>query len=405
MENTALDNSKKYFCIFGGGAIRGFAYLGAMMALQEMGVQIKGYAGSSVGAVFAAFAAVGYSIDDLHKVFDDVNFDLFRDVQFNIAKNFAISKGEFFLDWIRECIEKKYYGAEYEKDKNNPVTFKDLKEDIMVITSNMNGCTPFVFSKYSTPDFEIAQAVRISTALPGLFEPFEYDGKLLIDGDMMKSWPMWRVGTPLCPDDCRVLEFRLEGSKSWDKVKNSIEYMNAVFATLSNFATDYIESTYQPKDKFDYIKIDTDKVLPVQFTLPYDERIKLIEIGYNTTIDYFKNTLLEKRKKLLPHYEVILDKLIRAKNNITLNHIDKAKSRVCELFVYLCEAKRYIDSSIYDDIIKFKDYFFNNITVSAVFKRTGLKNKRQVEYYANQLNIKLLDRCMELQEYIKSIEE
>ena len=404
MDNTALQNSKKYLCIFGGGAIRGFAYLGAMMALQEFNVEIKGFAGSSVGAVFAAFAGVGYTMDELHKVFDDVNFDLFRDVQLNLAKNFAISKGEFFLDWIRECIEKKYYGADYKKDKNDPVTFKDIKEDVMVITSNMNGCTPFVFSKYSTPDFEIAQAVRISTALPGLFEPFEYDGKLLIDGDMMKSWPMWRVDSPLCPDDYRVLEFRLEGSKNWSNVKNSIEYLNAVFATLSNFATDYIESTYRPKDKFDYIKIDTDKVLPVQFTLPYDERIKLIELGYNATVDYFRNTLVEKRKQLLPHYEVLLDKLIRAKNNITLNHIDKAKSRICEMFVYLCEAKRCIDIAIYDDIVKFKNYFFNNIKTSPVLKRTSLKDKRQVEYYANQLNIRLLDRCMELKAYIDSME-
>ena len=393
MDNTALQNSKKYLCIFGGGAIRGFAYLGAMMAMQEIGIEIKGFAGSSVGAVFAAFAGVGYTIDELHKIFDDVNFDLFRDVQFNLAKNFAISKGEFFLDWIRECLEKKFYGADYEKDKNNPVTFKDLKEDVMVITSNMNGCTPFVFSKYSTPDFEIAQAVRISTALPGLFEPF----------DMMKSWPMWRVDSPLCPDEYRVLEFRLEGSKNWDNVKNSIEYLNAVFAVLSNFATDYISSTYQPKDKFDYIKIDTDKVLPVQFTLPYEERIKLIELGYNATSDYFKNTLVEKRKKLLPHYEVLLDKIIRARNNITLGHIDKAKSRICEMFVYLCEAKRYIDIAIYDDIVKFKNYFFNNIKTS-FFKRTVLKDKRQVEYYANQLSIRLLDRCMELKAYIEDME-
>ena len=255
--------AKQYMCIFGGGAIRGLAYLGALRAMKELGIKIKAYAGSSVGAVFAAYAALDYEYNEFKELFDEVNFDLFRDVQLNLAKNFAISKGEHFLNWLRTCIEKKFYGEQYEKDKHQPVTFKDIDKDIFVITSNLNGCEPFIFSKYTTPDFEVAQAVRISTALPGLLEPFEYQEKVLIDGDMMKSWPMWRINDILCPEDCRIIEFRLEGAKFWPNVKNSVEYLNAVFATMSNFATDYIMQTYQPKDKFDYIKIDTDHILPV----------------------------------------------------------------------------------------------------------------------------------------------
>lgn len=392
--------SKKYLCIFGGGAIRGFAYLGALRALKEVNVEIKGFAGSSVGAVFAAFAALGFTQEEFFEIFDSVNFDLFRDMQFNIAKNFAISKGEFFLDWIRNGIEKKYYGEKYVKGKNNPVTFKDVKEDIIVITSNINGCTPYEFSKYTTPDFEIAQAVRISTALPGLFEPFDYENHILIDGDMMKSWPMWKVSTSLCPDEYRILEFRLEGGKDWAKIKNSIEYLNAVFAALSNFATDYIMETYQPKDKFDYIKIDTDKVLPVQFTLPCEERMKLIDIGYKSTLEYFKNTLVGKKQKLLPQYQVILDHLIKIKNKIRTNDITAAKNQLCEMFVYLCESKRYIDTAIYDDIIKFKNYFFNNMKTSLFLKKVSLKDKRQIEFYLNKINEAVLEKCIEIEDYI-----
>ena len=111
--------SKEYFCIFGGGAIRGLAYLGAMQAMQELGVVIKGYAGSSVGAVFAAFASLDYTYEEFREIFNEVNFDLFRDVRFDIAKKFAISKGEHFLNWIRCGIEKKYYAEKYEKAKMN----------------------------------------------------------------------------------------------------------------------------------------------------------------------------------------------------------------------------------------------------------------------------------------------
>lgn len=398
-------DSKKYLCIFGGGAIRGFAYLGALEALRELNVDIKAFAGSSVGAVFAAYAALGFSSCELRDIFNEVKFELFKDIQINLAKNFAISKGEFFLNWIRDGIEKKYYGEKYEKGKNNPVTFKDIDCDLIVITSNLNGCTPYLFSKYTTPDFEVAQAVKISTALPGLLEPFEYDDHLLIDGDMMKSWPMWRISNTLCPDDYRILEFRLEGGKNWAKVNNSVEFLNAVFCTLSNFATDFIKSVYQPKDKFDYIAIDTDKVLPVEFTLPVEKRQKLIEVGYTTTMDYFKNTLLEKKKNLLPQYQVILDNLIKIKNLLKDGKIEQAKNQLCELFVYLCDAKRFIDQQIYDDIVKFKNYFFSNISQTFFLHTYELKDCRQIEFYLNKINVDVLNKCVELDDYIKEFEK
>lgn len=396
--------SKQYLCIFGGGAIRGLAYLGALRAMKEIGVQIKSFAGSSVGAVFAAYASLDYTYEEFEEIFKEVNFDLFRDVRLDITKKFAISKGEHFLDWIRTGIEKKFYGEKYEKGKNQPVTFKDIDKDFFVITTNINGCTPYVFSKYTTPDFEVAQAVRISTSLPGLLEPFEFEDNVLIDGDIMKSWPMWRICDILCPKDCRVIEFRLEGGKYWPDVKNSVEYLNAVFATMSNFATEYIMQTYQPKDKFDYIKIDTDHILPVQFTLPQSERDKLVEIGYATTIEYFKKTLPQKKKELLPRYTVILDHLIKIKNSLATDRVIKAKSQMCDLFIYLCEAKRYIDSAIYDSIVKFKDYFFSHITESFFWKKTKLKDAREVEFYLNNLYNDVLERCMEIEEYIKETE-
>lgn len=393
--------NKQYLCIFGGGAIRGLAYLGALQAMKELNVQIKAFAGSSVGAVFAAFASLEYDYDEFKELFNEVNFDLFRDVQLNLAKNFAISKGEHFLNWIRAGVEKKYYGQDYQKGKNPPVTFKDIDRDFYVITTNINGCNPFIFSKYTTPDFEVAQAVRISTAMPGLLEPFEYNNNVLIDGDMMKSWPMWRVNELLCPKDCRIIEYRLEGGKFWPNVQNSVEYLNAVFATMSNFATEYIMQTYQPKDKFDYIKIDTDHILPVQFTLPQPEREKLIQLGYDTTMEYFKKTLVQKKKNILPYYTVILDHLIKIKNAIRTNRILRAKSRLCDLFIYLCEAKRIIDTTIYDSTLEFKDYFFSNLKESFFLKNTELKNLRHVEFYLNKLYDDVLERCIELENYLK----
>ena len=102
-----MNKQMKYTCLFGGGAIRGAAYAGAIKALKDLGITIGNIGGSSVGSIVAALLAVGYDAEDIREIFLDVNFDLFKDFQFGLGAKFALSKGELFLDWIRELLEKK----------------------------------------------------------------------------------------------------------------------------------------------------------------------------------------------------------------------------------------------------------------------------------------------------------
>lgn len=46
-----MDNNFKYTCLFGGGAIRGVSYIGAVKALEELGIIPDRLAGSSVGSI------------------------------------------------------------------------------------------------------------------------------------------------------------------------------------------------------------------------------------------------------------------------------------------------------------------------------------------------------------------
>ena len=226
-------NALKYTCLFGGGAIRGAAYVGAIKAMDEVGINPVNIAGSSVGSIVAALWAVGYTYKEIKQVFMDVNFDLFKDIQFGLGPQFALSKGELFLDWIRELIEAKYYGKEYIKGKNRAVTFADIEKNLTVITTNISNFECQEFSKATTPDFEIATAIRISSSMPGLMKPFEYNNTLLVDGDLQKSMPMWKLSKNLLKDDERVLEFRLEGDYNGAD-KNALDYINTVYSCITS---------------------------------------------------------------------------------------------------------------------------------------------------------------------------
>ena len=153
-----MNESLKYTCLFGGGAIRGVSYIGAIKYLEELNIDISTLGGSSVGSIFATLLAVGYSADEMNHIFSGVNFNLFRDISIGIGPFFALSKGEVFLDWIRELIEKKYYGENYKKGQNNAVTFKDINKNLIIITTDLGNFECKEFSKEETPDFEIASA-------------------------------------------------------------------------------------------------------------------------------------------------------------------------------------------------------------------------------------------------------
>ena len=128
----------KYTCLFGGGAIRGAAHAGVYKALLHLGIQPTTLAGSSVGSLVAALIAVGYTPDELSQVFLSVNFELFRDISLGFNQKFALSKGEVFLEWLRDLIEKKFYGPAYLKGQCKRVTFSDIKKNLIIITTNMN---------------------------------------------------------------------------------------------------------------------------------------------------------------------------------------------------------------------------------------------------------------------------
>ncbi|MDR1327910.1 MAG: patatin-like phospholipase family protein, partial [Heliobacteriaceae bacterium] len=260
------ENSLKYTCLLGGGAIRGITYSGAIKALEELGVQTKTYAGSSVGAVIAALLAVGFNAEEINEILLEVNFELFKDIQLGIGPKLALSKGEVFQEWLRGHIESKFYGSKYKKGAHRAVTFKDLEKNLIIITTDLSNYVCKEFSKQETPDFEIAKAVRISCSMPGLIQPTEYNNTLLVDGDLQKSWPMWKLSNNLMSDDERILEFRLEGFAQSNDF-NPLDFANTVYSCMTAMASSFVSKLYGSRDKFDYLVLNTGDVIVVDFNL------------------------------------------------------------------------------------------------------------------------------------------
>lgn len=404
MDNKFMDNNFKYTCLFGGGAIRGVSYIGAVKALEELGIIPDRLAGSSVGSIFAALLAVGYNAEELKDIFIKVNFELFKDISIGLGPLFAISKGEVFLEWVRELIEKKYYGENYKKGVNPAVTFKDIKKNLVVITTNLSNFECKEFSKFDTPDYEIASAVRISCCMPGLMKPIEYNKTLLVDGDLQKSWPMWKLSKHLLNDDERILEFRLEGNYESNDI-SGINYANAVYSCMTAISTSFITNIYGNKDKFDYIVLNTGDIVVVDFNINEAKRNDLINSGYNQTISYFKDFLIEKKSKIRHNYSIIQAHITKIQKYIKSNNIQKAKNQMGELFMDLPELSEIIDLTDYNEIKKFRDIFLKNLKYPALFGKVTLSNFKLIDTELNKINNKISKKLEEFDSYLKTYQK
>lgn len=399
-----MDNNFKYTCLFGGGAIRGVSYIGAVKALEELGIIPDRLAGSSVGSIFAALLAVGYNAEELKDIFIKVNFELFKDISIGLGPLFAISKGEVFLEWVRELIEKKYYGENYKKGVNPAVTFKDIKKNLVVITTNLSNFECKEFSRFDTPDYEIASAVRISCCMPGLMKPIEYNKTLLVDGDLQKSWPMWKLSKHLLNDDERILEFRLEGNYESNDI-SGINYANAVYSCMTAISTSFITNIYGNKDKFDYIVLNTGDIVVVDFNINEAKRNDLINSGYNQTISYFKDFLIEKKSKIRHNYSIIQAHITKIQKYIKSNNIQKAKNQMGELFMDLPELSEIIDLTDYNEIKNFRDIFLKNLKYPALFGKVTLSNIKLIGTELNRINDKISKKLEEFDSYLKTYQK
>lgn len=372
-----LENT--YFAIFGGGGIRGLAYSGAFKALKENNIKLNGTAGSSIGAVFAGLYSIGYDFEEIFEMLSAIGLEIFRDINIDFKKEIAVSKGNIFYDWVKEKIEKKFYKENFKKNQMPPVCFKDIEKmgkKLVIFSVDLIKNEFFEFSAKNTPEAEIATAIRASVSMPGLFVPLEYEDKLLVDGDLLKAIPLWRVSKTIMEENSKIVEFRLEDNVTQKPFKNSLEYLNRVYNAICGFATDYIIDMYHYKDKFDYIKIDTPDISVVDFLIPKEKKQELFEIGYKTTSDYFRNYFPKKNKALKEKYLNILKKINDFQKEFNNKKYFNSYISLCEVFMILCEEKKYIDSEIYNLISNFKDNYKENFSIIKIFGfKTGhLKN-------------------------------
>ncbi len=180
-QSQSLHATPRIGVVFGGGALKGLAHIGALRAIAEAGVVPAVYAGSSIGAMIAAAAAAGTTPDELtERAIGVRRRDLFRINHLGMLMQRMLSRSIYLESPLRELCDTHVPEG----------CFDDLPTPLLVTAVDIERATPVVFGRPGLRHVRVRDAVYASCALPGFFPPGVVDGRTCIDGGTTDNLPV-----------------------------------------------------------------------------------------------------------------------------------------------------------------------------------------------------------------------
>ncbi|WP_078554884.1 patatin-like phospholipase family protein [Bacillus alkalicellulosilyticus] len=152
----------------GSGGARGFAHIGVLKVLEEENIPIDYLAGSSMGALVAALYGAGHSVANLERF-----ATLFKRkyyIDFTVPKMGFIT-GKKVTELIRILSKHK--------------KIEQLSPSVQIVATDLLKGERVIFKEGS-----VAQAVRASISIPGIFVPVKMGDTLLVDGGVIERVPV-----------------------------------------------------------------------------------------------------------------------------------------------------------------------------------------------------------------------
>ena len=187
--------------VLGGGGAKGFAELPVLEMLEQMDIPIDMIVGTSFGSVVGGLYAAGYSISEIYSFINDVEWSpLFSDYEVSpyesILGNHSLYNNMINLTFDLDMSLKLGKGV-----SNGQNVYQMLKKLTLKYPSNMDFNELYIPFRPVTTDMlngeavifdhgDLAEAIRASMSIPGIFEPCEIDGHYYMDGGLRYNLPI-----------------------------------------------------------------------------------------------------------------------------------------------------------------------------------------------------------------------
>lgn len=189
--------------VLSGGGAKGFAHIGFLKAMEEAGVRPDYITGTSMGSVVGALYALGYSPKQMEEIMREVDWEetLSNKVPLNrIAfeeKNYysryllvlpLTKQGPKIPTGAIEGQNLYMLLARLFEPAHNIRNFQQFPIPFKCVAADIETGLPVVLDSG-----DIVSALRASMAIPTVFSAVEWDGKLLVDGGLVRNFPVPEV--------------------------------------------------------------------------------------------------------------------------------------------------------------------------------------------------------------------
>jgi NTE family protein len=199
-----------------GGAARGIAHVGVLRALVENDIPIEAITGASAGALIGGCYAAGLSIERLREMASTFRWRHTARLAFSPLGLQSNARMEKFLR------------------ANLPVTrFEDLKIPFAAMVTDLRKGSLIVFRDKGDLPF----AIRASCAIPFVYAPVkDRDGKLLIDGGIVKNLPISET-RDLGADLVIAVDVNFDGIKFFDRPRTALGVLAYTFIAVERIVS------------------------------------------------------------------------------------------------------------------------------------------------------------------------
>ncbi len=201
--NNIFSQRPKVGLVLSGGGAKGLAHIGVLKAIDSAGLKVDYITGTSMGAIIGAMYAIGYSGVEIENIARDLDWNELLSGKPKF-KNISIeSKNEYenyALEIPFEHFKPKSFTGFIEPQeiwlKFSEIFFPvyDVKDfhqfpiPFQCVATDLSNGKAVVLSKG-----EIVKAIRSSMAIPGAFSAVSHENTKLVDGGIVRNFPVQDV--------------------------------------------------------------------------------------------------------------------------------------------------------------------------------------------------------------------
>ncbi|HQW83280.1 MAG TPA: patatin-like phospholipase family protein [Ferruginibacter sp.] len=369
-----------------GGGAKGFAHIGILKAIDSAGLKIDYITGTSMGAIVGALYATGYSGNDIENLRKNIDFDLLFSNNVPLQTLSMEEKEQYSRFAIELPVIKNKIKLQTGLISGQELNLKFSELFFPVYNIRNFDSLPIPFKCMAT-DLEtgdlvvldtgnINTALRATMAIPSVFSAVARDGKRLVDGGLVRNFPVKNVKE--MGADIVIGSNVTNGLSKIDKIKNPVDVLlqMAFYREAGDF-----------KEELPLTNIYIHMPMEEYNTASFGSAKEIMEIGLKTGRAYYPifKKLADSLKALTNKTPVVKKQINTTSVFITDYEVKGLKKTTVPFFIHLMD-------------------FYDHRTYTATLINKKIRRAYGSRYYAS-ISYSLLPVAKDTAKIIFNVEE